>query len=137
MRLRGYGLVTGNMAVAIRYRDSSKWKQTVEITPTQDTVQLTNALSKVLENRPPNASDPRRVSIALTKLYYAEATPLPLFGNTGPAREKLNDGLDKLNTKYGKNTIYMGTSWNAKKSAPMRIAFHHIPDLETDEDDPL
>ena len=58
-----------------------------------------------------------------------------MFEGTGPAREKLNDGLDKINEKYGKNTIYMGTSWNAKHSAPMRIAFHHIPDLETDDDD--
>ena len=135
VRLRNYGLVTANLSVKIRFRDGSRWKRTVELTPTQDTIQLTNALSKVLSERPPQTSEPMSVAVALNKLYYADATPLALFDGTGPAREKLNTGLDKINEKYGKNTIYMGTSWNAKHSAPMRIAFHHIPDLETDEDE--
>lgn len=135
MRLRGYGLVAGNIAASVRFRDEYTWKADVEITPTQDTIQLTNALSKMIRACPWDRSEPMKVAVALTKLYYAEATPLSMFSDTGPAREKLNEGLDKLNSKYGKNTIYMGTSWNAKHSAPMRIAFHHIPDLETDEDE--
>jgi DNA polymerase IV len=133
-RLRSYGLVTGNLYVSIRYRDNTKWSVDHDITPTADTIQLTNALSAALRLRP-DTPEPMKVSIGFTKLYYADATPLALFDNTGPARELLNSGLDKLNTKYGKNTIYMGTSWNAKHSAPMRIAFHHIPDLETDDDE--
>jgi DNA polymerase IV len=162
MRLRTYGMLTGNLFVKISYRDNSKWVSDTDITPTQDTIQLTNALTKALDARPDAASpaalprstrgrgrssessstrssgaflEPMKVTVAFTKLYWAEATPEPLFGGVGPSRNKLNEGLDKLNTKYGKNTIYMGTSWNAKNSAPMRIAFHHIPDLETDDDD--
>ena len=141
MRLRSYGMVTANLYVKISYRDNTKWKLDMELTPTQDTVQLTQALSEALRGRPdslerpPREREPMKVTIAFTKLYWAEATPLPLFTNVGPGRSKLNEGLDKLNTKYGKNTVYMGTSWNAKHSAPMRIAFHHIPDLETEGDD--
>lgn len=135
VRLRNYRLVTANVSVKIRFRDGTKWKRTVEVTPTQDTIQLTNVLSKILTERLPQTSEPMSVAVVLNKLYYADATPLAMFDGTGPAREKLNDGLDKINEKYGKNTIYMGTSWNAKHSAPMRIAFHHIPDLETDDDE--
>ncbi len=139
MRLRSYGLVTGNLYAGIRYRDGSRWKCDHDITPTADIIQLTNALSHLLLSRPDaSAADhpvPMKVTVAFTKLYFADATPQALFENTGPAREALNAGLDKLNVKYGKNTIYMGTSWNAKHSAPMRIAFHHIPDLETEGED--
>lgn len=145
MRLRSYGLVTGNLYVSIRYRDGAKWKLDHDITPTADIIQLTNALSNILNARPDRSPPqdqnaggeqiPMKVTVAFTKLYFADATPMALFDNTGPAREALNAGLDKLNVKYGKNTIYMGTSWNAKHSAPMRIAFHHIPDLETERDD--
>jgi DNA polymerase-4 len=53
----------------------------------------------------------------------------------GPARNALNDSLDAINKKYGKNTLYLGTAWNALSSAPMRIAFNHIPDLEVDDDE--
>jgi len=139
MRLRSYGLVTGNLYAGIRYRDGSRWKCDHDITPTADIIQLTNALSHLLLSRPDaTATDhpvPMKVTVAFTKLYFADATPQALFENTGPAREALNAGLDKLNVKYGKNTIYMGTSWNAKHSAPMRIAFHHIPDLESEGDE--
>lgn len=135
MRLRSYGLVTSNVYVSIRFRNDTKWKRDVDITPTADTVQLTAILSASLDQCPWHTGEPMKVSVAFTKLSFADATPLPMFSNTGPAREGLNAGLDKLNAKYGKNTVYMGTSWNAKHSAPMRIAFHHIPDLETDVDE--
>jgi len=44
-------------------------------------------------------------------------------------KEKLNKALDKLNLKYGKNTVYLGGAHDALKDAPMRIAFNHIPNL--------
>jgi len=64
-----------------------------------------------------------------------DSIPQPLFENVGPARNALNDSLDAINKKYGKNTLYLGTAWNALSSAPMRIAFNHIPDLEVDDDE--
>jgi DNA polymerase-4 len=135
MRLRSYGMHTSNLYVSVRFRNGEKWKSDLDITPTADTIQLTQILTSVLETCPWSQGEPFKVTVAFTKIVDGDATPLPLFDHTGPARERLNDTLDQLNTKYGKNTIYMGTSWNAKHSAPMRIAFHHIPDLETDSDD--
>ena len=49
-------------------------------------------------------------------------------------RKRLNAALDKLNLKYGKNTVYLGGAHAALKSAPMRIAFQHVPDLVVEED---
>ena len=49
---------------------------------------------------------------------------------------RLNAVLDKLNMRYGKNTVYFGGAHNAVNYAPMRIAFNHIPDVSTEGDQP-
>ena len=40
--------------------------------------------------------------------------------------------MDKLNKTYGKNTLYFAASHAAKDTAPMRIAFNRIPDVQTE-----
>lgn len=134
MRLRSYELVTGNLYISIRYVDGSRWKSDMNLTVTQDTVQLTSALSAMLENVTTNSATPIKVSIALNKVEPRDAASLPMFENTGPAREQLNTGLDAINRKYGKNTLYVGSAHDALNSAPLRIAFNHIPDLNIDDD---
>jgi DNA polymerase-4 len=128
-RLRQYGLVTGEVALSIRFLPSSKWKCALDITPTQDVVQLTAVVSAMLE-RLPSDGTPFKVSIALNKVSPAESTPQPLFDTIGPVRGSLNASIDAINRKYGKNTVFLGPAWNALSSAPMRIAFTHIPDVE-------
>ena len=134
MRLRSYELVTGNLYISIRYVDGTRWKSDMNLTVTQDSLQLTSALSAILASVPPNSSKPIKVSIALNKVEPCAAASVPLFENTGPAREQLNTGLDAINRKYGKNTLYVGSAHDALNSAPLRIAFNHIPDLNIDDD---
>lgn len=134
-RLRAYGLLCSQVSKSIKHRDNSRFKKVVQLTPTQDTLQLTQLLSaSVAQWNAASNLVPIKVRIEFTKLCIADATPIPLFENVGPARNQLNDSLDKLNAKYGKNTVFVGTAWNALQSAPMRIAFNHIPDIEADED---
>jgi DNA polymerase-4 len=133
MRLRQYELHTAEVTVSVRFVDGTKWKQAVDITPTQDVLQLTTIMSSMLEAMPEHGT-PFKVTIALNKVSPLESTPLPMFENVGPARSALNNSIDAINKKYGKNTLYVGTAWNALSSAPMRIAFNHIPDAEVDDD---
>jgi DNA polymerase-4 len=135
MRLRSYELLAANLAVKIRYRDGQKWKADMDVTPTQDSIQFTAVLNAMLDTRPHTDAQPISVALSLNKLSPVDAITVPLFENTGPAREKLNAALDKMNSKYGKNTLYIGGAHGALSSAPMRIAFTHIPDIETDDDD--
>jgi len=134
MRLRQYGLATGQLAIRLRYLDGRRWKDERDITPTQDVVQLTSVMSSMLDLLPPDGI-PLKVSLTLNKVAPFDAIPQPMFENVGPARNALNDTLDAINKKYGKNTVYLGPAWNALSSAPMRIAFNHIPDLEVDDDE--
>lgn len=135
MRLRNYGMLSGRLSVKIRYVDGYRWKQAIDLTATQDTIQFTQVLATVLAGRAAYRSTPFKVDIALEDLMYADAAPVPLFEHTGPARQGLNKALDQLNAKHGKNTVYVGTAHSALHAAPMRIAFDHIPDLELDDDD--
>ncbi|MBK6974757.1 MAG: hypothetical protein WCF44_12440 [Candidatus Methylophosphatis roskildensis] len=40
---------------------------------------------------------------------------------------------DRLNSRFGGYILYFVGAQSAIESAPMRIAFRHIPDLELDE----
>ena len=123
MRLRSYELVSGRVDVRIRFRCGTCWKAGMKLSSTQDIVQFTQALSRI------------NVSVSLNDVAPRAQIPQPLLDDVGPVRESLNASIDAINHKYGKNTLYVGTAWNALNSAPMRIAFTHIPDLELDDDE--
>ena len=46
----------------------------------------------------------------------------------------LNESMDKLVQKFGRQSIYIGGAHNAIEAAPMRISFGHIPDLDVEKD---
>ncbi len=51
-----------------------------------------------------------------------------------PARDRsrLDAAMDRINQTYGKNALYYASAHAARNEAPMRIAFHRIPDLDTE-----
>jgi DNA polymerase-4 len=134
MRLRSYELVSGRVDVSIRFRCGTRWKAGMNLSSTQDIVQFTQALSRMLVDMPHDTT-PIKVSVSLNDVAPRAQVPQPLLDDVGPVRESLNASIDAINHKYGKNTLYVGTAWNALNSAPMRIAFTHIPDLELDDDE--
>ena len=134
MRLRSYELVSGRVDVRIRFRCGTCWKAGMKLSSTQDIVQFTQALSRMLVDMPHDTT-PINVSVSLNDVAPRAQVPQPLLDDVGPVRESLNASIDAINHKYGKNTLYVGTAWNALNSAPMRIAFTHIPDLELDDDE--
>jgi hypothetical protein len=50
------------------------------------------------------------------------------------ARQKVIPALDAMNTRYGLNTVYMGSIHDALKDAPTRIPFSPPPPLEEFDD---
>ena len=43
--------------------------------------------------------------------------------------------LSQVIKRYGSHTVFRGGAFGAQESAPMRIAFNYIPDLETESDE--
>jgi DNA polymerase-4 len=42
--------------------------------------------------------------------------------------------MDRLNACYGRNTVYFGGAQPALDSAPTRIAFTHVPEMEKERE---
>ncbi|HMK14031.1 MAG TPA: DNA-directed DNA polymerase [Burkholderiales bacterium] len=134
MRLRSYKRITGAMHIKVKHINGESWENQARLDPTQDTLQLLNALATMWKKYPKAKAVPLSVAITLSDLDKQTNRSWSLF-DTGKSHDKLNAIIDSLNLRYGKNTVYFGGAHFALNSAPMRIAFTHIPDpvIEGDE----
>ncbi|MFZ5496092.1 MAG: DNA polymerase Y family protein [Verrucomicrobiota bacterium] len=138
MRLRHSGSHAGGMSVAVDYQDDTRWHAELRLTETQDTLDLTRALTQLWARRP--AADrrrtPWRIGVHLTHLIGMDQHTPDLFAReTEKSHARLFQAVDHLNKVLGKNTVYFGGAHGATKEAPMRIAFTRIPEPEIEEID--
>ena len=128
MRLRSYDMIAGALHVHVRRIDGTSWERHARLDPTHDTLQLLETF-KVLWAAYPAGTQPAplKVGLTLSDLHEQSDQSGSLFCNI-EARDQLNAAIDRLNLRYGKNTVYFGGAHKALMAAPMRIAFNHIPD---------
>ena len=134
LRLRSYGLQTSAIHVRVKFLNRATWVAGSACAPTDDTLELIHALERLWQGYPARKTIPYAVGISFSALAEAGEQPLDLFKTTSMvgAERKLNSVLDKLNMRYGKNTVYFGGAHSALNYTPMRIAFNHIPDLDVE-----
>lgn len=130
MRLRKMQQVSGSMQIFIRYPQRQGWATEGCYNETQDSLQLAHGLDTLWQQRPRGAK-PMAVGVVLMDLRPESEQTLPLFSEERP-HAALHKAMDKLNLRYGKNSVYFGNSHTARGHAPMRIAFTRIPDLQTE-----
>ncbi|HIE90387.1 MAG: DNA polymerase [Methylophilaceae bacterium] len=136
MRMRSYELLVSNVKVKVKFRDHPSFNADSHISPTDDTITLTSALETLWKQYPTHQDPPVAIGVNFSGLVHAQAVTKDLFSEKPSAEQQnLNAALDKLNLKYGKNTVYLGGAHEALKDAPMRIAFNHIPSLVIENDD--
>lgn len=134
MRLRRYGMVAGTLALHVGHMDGSCWEKHSRLGPTHDTLRLLEALKSLWANYPPAPkAPPLRVGVTLLDLHEQAYQPRSLFEDL-EVRDRLNAAIDGLNSRYGKNAVYFGGAHYALRSAPMRIAFNHVPDPAVEGD---
>ena len=133
MRLRKMQFVAGAMHVRISYAHHDNWSRDGKFSETHDTIALGHFLDSLWAHRPKGKTVPKpyAVGVTLLALRPEQQQTLPLFAEEKP-HEALYKTVDKLNLRYGKNTVYFGRAHTARNSAPMRIAFTRIPDLDTE-----
>jgi DNA polymerase-4 len=136
MRMRSYDLLASRVSAKIKFRNVPSWSMESAISPTDNTLQLIDALEQFLQHYPNTKHEPYAVGVSFSALVTAEEAARDLF-QIKPLEnvKKLNKAIDTLNLKFGKNTIYFGGAHDALKDAPMRIAFNHIPDLVIEGDE--
>jgi len=134
-RLRTKNLVASGMMLAIHFaRHGGSWHASARFPDTHDTMRFTLELQRLWETRPEEMPPPLKVGITFFHLRPANAHTPDLFEHA-PRRVPLNEGLDRLNKRYGYDTIFFGGAFGAQDVAPMRIAFNYIPDLENESDE--
>ena len=135
MRLRSYGCIAGAMRVKIKLRNRNSWENQAQFEPTSDTLKLLDVMESLLRTfTQKSGMQPVAVAIALSRLDVEGRQTRSLF-DAGRPHDKLNQIIDSINLRYGRNSLYFGGAHTALRSAPMRIAFGHIPDLTVEGDD--
>jgi len=136
MRMRSYDLLASRISVKVKFRNMPSWQKESALSPTDNTLRLIEALETFMQQYPQTNAEPYAVGVSFSGLVTADEVARDLF-QVAPleSEKKLNQAIDSLNSKFGKNTIYFGGAHEALKDAPMRIAFNHIPDMDVESDE--
>ncbi|MEA3189250.1 MAG: polymerase [Chthoniobacter sp.] len=133
MRLRKEGYLARGLQLFVEFLHVGGFCEEMLFLETQDTIALARSMEKLWERRPRVAQPPLMVGVDLTNLV-SEKNYTPALSPEDGRRRKLFASIDALNVRYGKNALYFGGSHRARDSAPMRIAFNRVPDLQTEAD---
>lgn len=130
-RLRSEGLRTSSMTVFVSGFKRS-WECRIKLPPTQDTITLTEWFYKEWPNH--DYEQPRGVGVTFHDLRLQDEFTPSLFDNLAD-RTLLNRAVDKVNQKFGKNSIYLASLDKVKDRAGEKIAFNKTWLFQEGKDD--
>jgi DNA polymerase-4 len=133
MRMRHYGYAAGGLGVHLSYLDHTRWREQVRFAPHADTLKFNHVLAALWQRCPPNAAPILKVGVTLFALADEACLTRDLF-DFESQHAGLNATLDRINQRWGPNTLYFGSAHDGIGAAPMRIAFNHIPELQVEDD---
>jgi len=142
-RMRAYGLLTSSLVLQLRFINGQTWVVEAPIPETDSTLRLINLLGRLWRDRPEPKVPLLKVGMVLQKLCEKNNFTPQLPGISGEPtqdladiekQQRLDQTLDQLRNRFGKQVIFLGSVQQSRESAPMRIAFDYIPDLELDSD---
>jgi DNA polymerase-4 len=125
-RLRQGNLWAVGMIVFVEFYNDPSWEAEASFQECQDTLTLLGTLQMLWRKRPSFARrTPQLVGVNLVGLVPDEKHNLSLFG--GEKREALSLAMDRINARYGRETLYFGGIHDYRATAPTRIGFTSIP----------
>jgi DNA polymerase-4 len=131
VRLRHLGLLAGGLSLHVSLRDAAGWEARAQFAPHADTLSFIHALGQLWAQHPA-AGLPVKVGLVLSELCPAEGQSRDLFA---PAQAPALDvAVDRINQRFGPQSVYFGGAHAARQAAPMRIAFNHIPQPALEDD---
>lgn len=118
-RLRSKNLWTSEMSVFVN--GNKPWHAHCSLPPTQDSMTITERFLELWESR--DYQGPLSVGVVFTKLVQPELVTPSLFDDT-VARAELSGAVDKMNQKFGKNSVFLASLEGVKDKADEKIAFN-------------
>ncbi len=133
VRLRKNHFRCRRLSLSVRFVDSTRYEKEIRFSETSDTGFLMKQL-RSLWKFPPRPS-PLKVSVVLSGFEKEEeAHQLSFFDGEQDRREKAFQVMDRLNEKFGADTLYVANLFGMKKKATGGIAFSRVPDPEEFEE---
>ena len=139
-RLRRLGYYATGMALSIRLETGARLHTDARCYRAQDSVTFIHLLDQMWEQltRQTRGARIKKVSMTLYNLVAADAISHDLFddinGVTTRQRskwERMSKALDKLNHRYGRDTVSLGMlPAEGRSFSGTKIAFTRIPDSE-------
>lgn len=136
-RLRKENYSARQLVVMIRYaRDEYNirpptWSVQLPLAPScRDTPTMLRLMQEAWASRPP-VGVPLQAGVTLLKLEPVACVAPSLFEEDRRALRAAQT-MDAVNRKVGPNALYFASMHDTRESAPMRIAFTRIPDLESE-----
>lgn len=102
-RMRKYKVKGGGVSVHVRFSDLSGASKQTTVSPINTSDKITEAafaLYKTIANKPV-----RTITVTVFDLRSEEIVQTSMFDTVDTKNERLEKAIDKLRTKYGKNTI--------------------------------
>lgn len=127
VRMRAQNFMCRKLSLGVRYMDGDKASHEVSFSATQDSGLLLQHMN-VLYNKLPKNKKPRKVSIVLFDFVLEHEHQLSFFEKRN--RSTIYKAVDKLNQKFGRNTVIAGSLLDDLDAAPTHIAFQRIPGLD-------
>lgn len=131
-RLRHHGYFAHHLHASVRYESGLRWGDDIALPACQDTQTILEHFQSIWERRPFYLRDhaehaPKKVSITLTQLTPSGATAGLLFP-AAQRRQDLAHAIDRLNLRYGRDTVYFAGMHQCRHRMDEKIAFGRIPD---------
>ncbi len=146
-RLRSHDMLCGCLTMNLSFLGGPAWSAEITTDGTDSTLRLMRMLDRLWRDRPDPRARLLQVAVVLTRLCERKNHTPSLFdaahiANTLAAQDddafakqrRLDDTLDRLRARYGRKVVFFGGISESRESAPMRISFTHIPDLEVESD---
>jgi DNA polymerase-4 len=118
-RMRRRGMVSGFINLHVTGFEKS-WKTGFRIEPTNDTVEITEQILEHWKKR--DFEKPKGVGVTFGALSKPDEVTPSLFDEK-PTRTHLNEAIDHMNDKFGKNSIFVAGLEGVKDAAKEKIAF--------------
>ena len=123
--------MTKKVSVSVRFMNGERWNEDLSFHETQDTSLMISYLLKAYK-KCPRQLKPIKVGVALFDFVAEKNHQLSFFENE--KKSAFFKVVDKINDKYGKNTLHLASLHEHLGAAPTHIAFSRIPELDELED---
>jgi len=126
-RLREQRMVAGGIFIYIKFYKNQRFKITRKTEAINNDWDLNKIIFEILEFCPIREK-PLKIAISVFNLNQINGHQLSIFENNNKTNS-LFSAIDKINDRFGIQTVYLGSSAGALKAAPDRISFG-VPKFE-------